>query len=153
MQKLHIYSYICHFWNSPCWFWCLCHQWRDIFVSSCISLRTEDTKVLLWKCISVDNSKSISVVITVTKPTRPPAICRRNERVCDDGTQCVHRDWICDGSKDCRDGSDEKQCGIIGCTSLEFTCSNQVCIPKDQRCDGKDNCGDNSDERSCRKCL
>ncbi|XP_048587664.1 low-density lipoprotein receptor-related protein 8 isoform X2 [Nematostella vectensis] len=85
----------------------------------------------------------------VTRPTPPPVKCRKNERMCADGNGCVHRRWICDGERDCLDGSDEAGCGTIGCSSDEFTCTNQKCIPLPQKCDGTDNCGDGSDEKMC----
>lgn len=32
--------------------------------------------------------------------------CGRDEAVCQNG-QCIHREYRCDGEKDCEDGSDE----------------------------------------------
>ena len=32
-------------------------------------------------------------------------------RLCGDGTECVLFSHVCDGERDCRDGSDEDGCG------------------------------------------
>ncbi|KAK3871613.1 hypothetical protein Pcinc_023266 [Petrolisthes cinctipes] len=89
-------------------------------------------------------------------------VCRNAEFRCD-GNRCLPASWVCDGSPDCTDGSDEKpvNCpdrGLVAlvreCRSNEFKCSNSNCIPSAWKCDGQDDCGDNSDEslQECAKC-
>ena len=36
--------------------------------------------------------------------------CRAEEFSCHDNKQCVRRDYVCDGKRDCNDGSDEHTC-------------------------------------------
>lgn len=36
--------------------------------------------------------------------------CRYNQYLCEDEIGCVNRSDICNGVKDCRDGSDEDDC-------------------------------------------
>ncbi|XP_061424116.1 basement membrane-specific heparan sulfate proteoglycan core protein isoform X6 [Lethenteron reissneri] len=81
----------------------------------------------------------------------PPAArpCRVEEAVCGNG-QCVPRDYLCDGEKDCTDGSDEMACATASpCEPNEFRCRNGRCALKLWRCDGDNDCGDNSDEDVC----
>lgn len=68
--------------------------------------------------------------------------------VCDNG-QCINSIYLCDGIPNCRDGSDEKNCGNQTCE--EFLCENKKCIPNAWVCDGYFDCGiyDNSDEMNC----
>ncbi|XP_075928964.1 basement membrane-specific heparan sulfate proteoglycan core protein isoform X5 [Petromyzon marinus] len=85
-------------------------------------------------------------------PVPPPSVarpCRVEEAVCGNG-QCVPRDYLCDGEKDCTDGSDEMACATASpCEPNEFRCQNGRCALKLWRCDGDNDCGDNSDEDVC----
>ncbi|XP_034151976.1 basement membrane-specific heparan sulfate proteoglycan core protein isoform X5 [Esox lucius] len=89
---------------------------------------------------------------TIKKPPRtpaPPGPCRVDQATCQNG-QCVPRDYLCDGERDCSDGSDEIRCGTPSpCEPNEFKCRNGRCALKLWRCDGDNDCEDNSDETDC----
>lgn len=58
--------------------------------------------------------------------------CEESEFQCSPG-HCIPRKWLCDGGKDCSDGSDENatvaKCnGTSNCAINEFTCANSRCI-------------------------
>ena len=44
-------------------------------------------------------------------PLRPSPSCKLNEHTCDKGG-CVNSAQVCDGSKQCRDGTDETYCSV-----------------------------------------
>lgn len=50
---------------------------------------------------------------TTTPPTLPPPrplLCTRSSVPCRDGKGCISRENLCDGGRDCEDGSDEENC-------------------------------------------
>ncbi|KAJ8260293.1 hypothetical protein GJAV_G00179310 [Gymnothorax javanicus] len=100
-------------------------------------------------------SPGASAAPAVTTPDRRPpspplpGACRQDQARCPSG-ECIPRDYLCDGEKDCPDGSDEIKCGTPSpCEPNEFKCQNGRCALKLWRCDGDNDCGDNSDESYC----
>ncbi|KAL7976140.1 hypothetical protein Chor_008237, partial [Crotalus horridus] len=91
--------------------------------------------------------------VPVTKPPLGPGFssCRKDEIMCSNG-QCIRRDYLCDGERDCPDGSDEQNCGTPSpCEPNEFRCRNGHCALTLWRCDGDNDCADGSDELDCRE--
>ncbi|XP_035997428.1 basement membrane-specific heparan sulfate proteoglycan core protein isoform X6 [Fundulus heteroclitus] len=83
------------------------------------------------------------------RPPVPPVRCRADQAKCQSG-ECISRIFLCDGQRDCQDGSDELECGTPSpCEPNEFKCRNGRCALKLWRCDGDNDCEDNSDEIDC----
>ncbi|XP_065693645.2 uncharacterized protein [Patagioenas fasciata] len=76
--------------------------------------------------------------------------CPRTHVPCRDGTECVAQEYVCDGEKDCVDGSDEDGCAQLCDTPGAFHCASiAVCVGAGERCDGVPQCPDASDETGC----
>ncbi|XP_028394864.1 antigen WC1.1-like [Dendronephthya gigantea] len=93
------------------------------------------------------------------------SICRHWQFRCDNGYQCVDRYYLCNGRRECSDGSDEWSWNCVSETSTliqpsstasqtvcrywQFRCNNGYqCIDRYYLCNGRRECSDGSDEWS-----
>ncbi|NWU95282.1 LRP2 protein, partial [Upupa epops] len=80
--------------------------------------------------------------------------CPRTHVPCRDGTECVAQEYMCDGEKDCADGSDEDGCGQLcdtpghpaACQNHEYPCGLETCLNISLVCNGQRDCAGGLDE-------
>ena len=62
--------------------------------------------------------------------------------------ECISKDVLCDGMKNCKDASDETEAVCLNsyCPSFGFRCAYGACVRGDSKCNNIKNCFDNSDE-------
>ncbi|XP_033097920.1 basement membrane-specific heparan sulfate proteoglycan core protein-like [Anneissia japonica] len=104
--------------------------------------RTPTTPVIL----PPESTTAVPILPPVSPTIHFP--CADGLATCNDGG-CIQRDFICDGDRDCKDGSDEIDCTGDRCEPNEFRCNNGFCAMKIWRCDGDIDCTDGSDELNC----
>uniref|UniRef100_A0A1I7SE82 EGF-like domain-containing protein n=1 Tax=Bursaphelenchus xylophilus TaxID=6326 RepID=A0A1I7SE82_BURXY len=95
----------------------------------------------------------IRPLVSGTTNRHGQTVCAENEFRCDDG-HCIRLEWKCDGSGDCANGEDEKDCPHPGCKADQWQCDKYEwhsvsCIAEYQRCDNITDCADASDEKDC----
>ncbi|KPU74137.1 uncharacterized protein Dana_GF21948, isoform F [Drosophila ananassae] len=88
---------------------------------------------------------------TTTNPITTVGVlsCASNQFRCQNG-DCVPEHSVCDGITQCRDGTDELNCGgSHECLPSQFRCNSGQCVSSTARCNGRTDCMDSSDEYNC----
>ncbi|XP_025032097.1 prolow-density lipoprotein receptor-related protein 1-like, partial [Python bivittatus] len=118
-------------------------------------LHTMTRAVPLTRLVTaVPRTTSITTVAISTPTVKaglvPALVCGWAELLCQNGKECVSYEYICDGDKDCSDGSDEEGCSEFCNNPGVFQClSGHKCINEKYQCDGIQHCPDGSDESNC----
>ncbi|XP_042588115.1 low-density lipoprotein receptor-related protein 2 isoform X5 [Cyprinus carpio] len=82
-------------------------------------------------------------------PSQPP-VCTSPSIMCPGASLCISQTQLCDGRRDCPDGSDEGSCIVTCAKPGDFLCEDRrKCIKESLVCDGRSQCLDGSDEAGC----
>uniref|UniRef100_A0A9J8BQH4 Si:dkey-88l16.3 n=1 Tax=Cyprinus carpio carpio TaxID=630221 RepID=A0A9J8BQH4_CYPCA len=82
-------------------------------------------------------------------PSQPP-VCTSPSIMCPGASLCISQTQLCDGRRDCPDGSDEGSCIVTCAKPGDFLCEDRrKCIEESLVCDGRSQCLDGSDEAGC----
>ncbi|GBN99718.1 hypothetical protein AVEN_70397-2 [Araneus ventricosus] len=101
--------------------------------------------------ISITKTSTETLQQSLLRDIKP---CKVDQFRCSN-SQCIDGHGLCDGSRNCYDGSDERLCDEYGCSgSRPIACkkgSYYKCLPPSFVCNGHHDCKDHSDERNCRE--
>lgn len=105
-------------------------------------------------CLCGDGSSKNAIGTACIKSTLPSSLseklvvnCTTIEFACKSKDECIDHKYVCDGSLDCTDGSDEQEAPDGPCPSrCDFKCDGSRCLEKTKICDGVMDCIDESDE-------
>lgn len=112
-------------------------------------------------CLDMNSEQKAQAPVTVSSVQKALVAgqCGKNKFRCSNGG-CISKTKVCNGRKDCKDGSDEIDCPkkIVfrpTCQPDQFHCGkgadgSKLCIPIQWVCDGKQDCPDGRDEMYCR---
>ncbi|KAK3521954.1 hypothetical protein QTP70_020467, partial [Hemibagrus guttatus] len=80
----------------------------------------------------------------------PQVSCKRPSVLCKGTLLCIPQAKLCDGTRDCPDGSDEAACVQLCLNKGDFQCKDQrKCVAQPLICNGHSDCADGSDEMEC----
>lgn len=65
---------------------------------------------------------------------------------CAGSGKCIPLVHVCDGDRDCEDGSDEQKCDSNTCAPNHIRCGSGRCILQTWVCDGEKDCPSGEDE-------